>query len=85
MGSGGHSTSTSSAGAAGNGAVMIMMMAGVTLKAISIVPGAGGITGGGSNGFIRGLNYMVADEAICIVHGICHPRGFSNTVRTHIC
>ena len=64
MGSGRRSTSTSSAGAAGNGAMMMMMMAGVTLKAISIVLGAGGITGGGSDGFIRGLNYMVADEAI---------------------
>ena len=58
------SPSTSSAGSAGHGAMMMMMMAGGTLKAGSIVLCAGGITGGGSNGSVRGLNYMVADEAM---------------------
>ena len=58
---------TSIAGAAGNGAMMMMMMAGMTLKAISIVHNAGGITGGGSNGITRGLNYVVADEVMHVL------------------
>ena len=49
---------TSSAGAAGNGCGMVM--AGMMMLAISTVHNAGA---GGSNGIIRGLSYMVADEA----------------------
>ena len=66
VGSGG--SITSSAGTAGNGAMMMMMMAGGTLKAISIVQTAGIIMwfryGCGSNGIVRWLGYVVADEVM---------------------